>query len=174
MVILHNDIDVPIAKDVAKDEPQPAYFNQIRALFRRHPNATIIWAHMGLGRLVAPPKEHLAQIEAILRDPDFHNVYLDISWNEVAKYFVASPEATKGLADLIQRYPDRFLFGTDAAAPPDQSKYLKVFHQYEPLWKSLDAETSRKVRLQNYEHIFDEARRKVRSWERSRARLTPD
>jgi len=167
VVLLHNDIDVPIAKDVAKGESQPAYLNQIRALFRRHPNTTIIWAHMGLGRLVAPRNEHLAQIEAILRDRDFRNVYVDISWDEVAKYFVDSSEATKTLADLMQRYPDRFLFGTDAAAPADQSKYSKVFHQYEPLWKLLDVETSRKVRLRNYEQIFDEARRKVRSWERT-------
>jgi Amidohydrolase len=168
VVILHNDIDLPIARDVAKDESEPAYLNQLKVVFKRHPKTTIIWAHMGLGRLVAPPKEHLAQIEAMLRDPDFRNVYLDISWDEVAKYFVASPEATKGLADLIVRYPDRFLFGTDAAAPTDQSKYLKVFYQYEPLWKALDAETSRKVRLRNYERIFDEARRKVRSWENAR------
>ena len=120
---------------------------------------------MGLGRLVAPPHGYLAQIEAILRDRDFHNVCVDISWDEVAKYFVANPDATKGLADLIERYSDRFLFGTDAAAPADQSKYLKVFYQYEPLWKALDAETSRKVRLRNYERIFDEARGKVRNWE---------
>jgi len=165
VVILHNDIDIPIANDVAKDESEPAYLSQIKAVFKRHPNTTIIWAHMGLGRLVAPPNGHLGQIEAILRDPDFHNVYVDISWDEVAKYFAASGEATKGLAGLMQRYPDRFLFGTDGAAPSDQSKYLKVFYQYEPLWKSLDAETSRKVRLRNYERIFDEARRKVRSWE---------
>jgi hypothetical protein len=65
----------------------------------------------------------------------------------------------------MQRYPDRFLFGTDGAAPPDQSRYLKVFYQYGPLWKALDPETSRKVRSQNYERIFDEARHKVRSWE---------
>jgi predicted TIM-barrel fold metal-dependent hydrolase len=167
VAILHNDIDIPIARDLAKEESEPAYLNQLKVVFKRHPKTTIIWAHMGLGRLVAPPKEHLAQIEAILRDPDFHNVYLDISWDEVAKYFVASPEATKGLANLIQRYPDRFLFGSDAAAPVDRSKYLKVFYQYEPLWKSLDEETSRKVRLRNYERIFDEARRKVRSWERA-------
>jgi len=124
---------------------------------------------MGLGRLVAPRKRHLAQVEAILRDPDFHNVFLDISWDEVAKYFVASPEATKGLVDLIERYPDRFLFGTDAAEPPDQSKYLKVFYQYEALWKALNAETSRKVRFRNYERIFDEARSKVRNWENAHA-----
>src|ERR1700730_2991528 len=42
VVILHNDIDTPIAKD----ESEPAYLNQIKAVFKRHPNATIIWAHM--------------------------------------------------------------------------------------------------------------------------------
>jgi predicted TIM-barrel fold metal-dependent hydrolase len=161
VVLIHNDIDVPFAKE----GPEPAYLNQMKALFKRHPNVTILWAHMGLGRVVPPGKNHAAQIEEILRDPAFRNVYVDISWDEVAKYIVASPEATKIMADLIERYPDRFLFGTDGAAPSDQSKYLKVFYQYEPLWKSLDAETSRKIRLRNYERIFDTARRKVRSWE---------
>jgi len=161
VVLLHNDIDIPFAKDTS----EPAYLNQIKALFQRHPNTTIIWAHMGLGRVVPPPKNHVAQIEAILNDRDFHHVYVDISWEEVAKYIIASPETTRAMARLMQRYPDRFLFGTDAAAPSDQSKYLKVFKQYDPLWNSLDAETSRKVRLQNYEKIFDEARRRVRTWE---------
>src|SRR6266700_5417158 len=161
VVLLHNDIDVPFAKE----DVEPAYLSQIKALFKRHPNATIIWAHMGLGRTVRPGRDHAADIEGILRDPAFRHVYFDISWDEVAKYIVASPESTRTMADLIQRYPDRFLFGTDAAAPADQSRYTKVFYQYDPLWKSLDPETSRKVRLRNYERIFDEARRRVRSWE---------
>jgi len=42
---------------------------------------------------------------------------------------------------------------------------LKVYNEYEPLWKLLTPEVSEKVRKQNYERIFDEARRKVRSWE---------
>jgi hypothetical protein len=165
VVLIHNDFDIPLAKEGA----EPAYLNEIKALFKRHPNTTMIWAHMGLGRLVRPGKNHAANIEEILHDPDFHHVYFDISWDETAKYIVASPEATKSMADLMQHYPDRFLFGTDAAAPADQSRYTKLFYQYEPLWKSLDAETSRKVRLQNYERLFDEARRKVRSWESTHA-----
>jgi predicted TIM-barrel fold metal-dependent hydrolase len=165
VVILHTDIDIPFAKE----DSEPAYFNQTKALLKRHPNTTIIWAHMGLGRTVRPPRNHAAMVEEILRDPSLPNVYVDISWDEVAKYIVASPETTKTMAALMQRYPDRFLFGTDAPAPPDQSKYLKVFYQYEPLWKALDPETSRKVRLQNYERLFDEARRKVRSWENAHA-----
>jgi hypothetical protein len=78
---------------------------------------------------------------------------------------VATPETTKLAADLIARYPDRFLFGTDEVAPPDQQKYLKVYEQYRPLWSLLDSATSEKVRKGNYERIFDDARRKVRDWE---------
>ena len=60
---------------------------------------------------------------------------------------------------------DDFLFGTDEVAPPDQEKYLRVYKQYEPFWKLLTAEAGEKVRKQNYERLFDEARRKVRNWE---------
>lgn len=122
---------------------------------------------MGLGRTVRPSTHYWQQIEEILRDPAFRHAYFDISWTEAAKYLVAGPEAARVTADLIERYPDRFLFGTDAAAPRDQSEYLKVFCQYDPLWKLLSEQTLRKLRLANYERIFDEARRKVRSWERA-------
>jgi hypothetical protein len=90
---------------------------------------------------------------------------MDISWDEVAKYVVSSPEATKIVADAINRHPDRFLFGTDEVAPSDQAKYTKIYDIYAPLWKALSPEASRMVRLGNYERLFDEARRRVRSWE---------
>jgi Amidohydrolase len=161
VVLIHNDMDVPFAKEVSK----PAYLDQAKAVFKRHPNTTIIWAHTGMGRIVRPIKNHAANIEEILRDPDFRHVNFDISWDEVAKYIVASPEATRITADLINRYPDRFLFGTDEVAPRDWAAYSRVYYQYEPLWKSLDPEASRKVRIGNYERLFDEGRRKVRNWE---------
>ena len=165
VVLIHNDIDVPFAKEGS----QPAYLDQIKALFKRHPNTKIIWAHTGMGRVVRPVKDHAAEIEEILGDPAFRHVNFDISWDEVAKYIVGSPAATELAAGLMKRYPDRFLFGTDEVAPPDQAKYARVFAQYAPLWQSLDAETSRKVRLGNYEGIFDEARRNVRNWESTHA-----
>jgi len=163
VVLIHNDIDVPFAKPGSP----PAYLGQMKTVLRRHPNATIIWAHTGMGRVVRPIQDHAANIEAILHDPEFRHVYFDLSWDEVAKYIVASPAATQITAELIKRYPDRFLFGTDEVAPPDQDKYTAVFYQYEPLWKALGPETSRKVRLENYERLFDAARQKVREWERA-------
>jgi hypothetical protein len=167
VVLIHNDVDVPFAKPGA----EPAYAAQMKALFKRHPNATIIWAHIGVGRIIRPVKDQVAIVEEIINDPQLRNVHFDISWDEVAKYIVATPESTKNAATIVNKYPDRFLFGTDEVAPPNQEKYLKVYNQYEPFWKLLTPEASEKVRKRNYERVFDEARRKVRSWEAANVTL---
>jgi predicted TIM-barrel fold metal-dependent hydrolase len=161
VVLIHCDMDVPFAKEGSA----PAYLKQMKVVMARHPGTTIIWAHMGMGRVVRPIKHHAANIEEILADPQFSHVYFDISWDEVAKYVVSSPEATRVTADLLNRYPDRFLFGTDEVAPSTQEKYLKVYEQYQPLWGLLDAGTRAKVLKGNYERLFDDGRRKVRAWE---------
>jgi hypothetical protein len=163
VVILHNDMDTPFPKE---GQP-PAYLEQMKELIKRHPKTTIIWAHTGMGRIVRPVEHHAAVLESMLKDAAFSNLYFDISWTEVAKYITATPEATKITADLLNRYPDRFLFGTDEVAPTTQEGYLKIYSMYGPLWKLLTPETSEKVRKGNYERLFDEARRKVRAWERS-------
>jgi hypothetical protein len=168
VVLIHNDMDQPFAKESDTGPHSangPLYLDQMKALFRRHAGTTIIWAHTGLGRVVRPIKNHAAILAGILADPQFSHVYFDISWDEVAKYIVATPEATRITADLIDHYPDRFLFGTDEVAPADQSEYTRIYYQYQPLWNLLAPETSRKVRLTNYERIFDQARRNVHRWE---------
>jgi Amidohydrolase len=167
VVLIHNDMDVPFAKAGS----EPAYLAQMKAVLKRHPKTKIIWAHTGLGRVVRPVTHHAATLDAILKDPEFSHVYFDISWDEVAKYLVATPAAVKISADLINRYPDRFLFGTDEVAPTDQQKYLRVYYQYDPLWKLLDEETNQKVRKANYERLFDDARHRVREWEKAHAQM---
>jgi Amidohydrolase len=163
VVLIHNDMDVPFAKPGS----EPAYLEQMKTLLAKHPNATIIWAHTGMGRVVRPVTNHAATLAAILQDPAFAHVYFDISWDEVAKYLLSSAQTIKISADLINRFPDRFLFGTDDVAPPDQEKYLKTYNDYRPLWIALDPSASEKVRRLNYERLFDAARIKVRAWEKA-------
>ena len=170
VVLIHNDVDVPFPKEGSA----PAYLQQMKALLKRHPNVPIIWAHCGVGRIVRPVKQHAAMLEGILSDSSMRNVYFDISWDEVAKYIVSSPESLQITADLINRYPDRFLFGTDEVAPTSQEKYLKVYVQYDPLWKALTAQTSEKVRKGNYERLFDQAKHNVRSWEKANSTKASD
>jgi len=166
VALIHEDMDVPVAADTSK----PAYLDDMKALIRRHPNTTIIWAHTGLGRVIRPVRGHAAIVAAMLSDPAFSNLYFDISWDVVAKYLVGSPEALRVAADLINRFPDRFLFGTDAVAPKTSAAYLITDELYRPLWAALTPEARAKVRVGNYERLFDAARRKVRAWEAAHAR----
>ena len=149
----------------AKPGQEHYLVKQLSALLKRHPSTTIIWAHCGLGRIIRPIEDQLKMLAQALADPALRHVHIDISWMEVAKYIMSSPASIKETADLINRYPDRFLFGTDEMAPANQEQYLKVYNTYEPLLKQLNAEASRKLLKENYARIFDAARIKVRKWE---------
>lgn len=174
VVVLHNDMDMPMAKD----KTEPVYLDQMKAVLRRHPKTTIIWAHIGLGRIVHPAglsstptgersSTHIDIVKSILDDPAMSHVYFDISWDEVAKYIISSPRAIENTAKLMNSFPDRFLFGTDVVAPADQKFYTAVYEMYTPLWNSVTPATSEKIRKQNYLRLFDEARKKVRAWEKA-------
>jgi predicted TIM-barrel fold metal-dependent hydrolase len=165
VVLLHNDVDMPFPRP--GQDPYPAV--QLGQLLRRHPKTTVIWAHCGLGRIVHPIKDHVGIVDRALSNPELPNLHMDISWDEVAKYLVATPESLQVAADLINRHPDRFLFGSDEVAPSEQAKYLKVYDMYAPLFAKLTPDASEKVRKGNYERLFDEGRRRVRAWEQAHA-----
>src|SRR6201997_5139888 len=68
-VIIHNDIDMPFAKAGT----DPVYLKQMKDVLRRHPNTTVIWAHVGLGRVVHPITAE-ASAEADERSPAYRDV----------------------------------------------------------------------------------------------------
>ena len=176
VVIIHNDIDMPFAKQ----DTEPVYLGQMKALLRRHPKTSIIWAHVGLGRIVHPVQvsaeaaqrtpTQLQIVEAMVADPTLAHVNFDISWDEVAKYAVASPESIERVSAMLNRHPDRFLFGTDTVAPSGPAPYFAVFDMWAPVWQRLTPDASLKVRKGNYERLFDEGRRRVRAWEAANVR----
>jgi len=163
LVIIHNDIDAPFPSP----DQEPFALRQMKELFRRHPKTKIIWAHVGVGRVVRPLREQAELIERALNNAELSHVYFDISWDEVAKYAIETPENTKRIADVINRHPNRFLFGTDVVAPRSVDAMTAVFHLYDPLWKLLGEEASYNVRIGNYERLFDDARVRVRAWEKA-------
>lgn len=175
VVLIHSDIDMPFARA----DTEPVYLSQMKALLKRHPNTTIIWAHMGLGRVVHPVQTQaaadaaerhpgqLALIDAMIRDPELAHVYFDISWDEVAKYAVATPESIEHTARFFDAHSTRLLFGTDNVAPVDRVSHLKVYELWAPVWSRLTPAVSENIRLRNYERLFDAARERVRAWEKA-------
>lgn len=160
LVILHNDID-----EVRPAKGAPAYLAQLKAFLKKHPRTTVIWAHTGLGRFIRPTNAHIRILDGILSDADFDHVYFDLSWDEVAKYVTKDDRTAQQWADLISSHSTRFLFGTDSVAPKTQQGYAKTWRDYGKLWDRLDTGVKRKVALENYERLFDEANRRVRNWE---------
>jgi predicted TIM-barrel fold metal-dependent hydrolase len=163
IALIHSDIETVFPKA----DQQPFMALNTKRLFTRHPKTKIIWAHVGLGRVVRPVKDQAAIIERALKNPELSHVYFDISWDEVAKYAVDSRESTERVAGIINRFPDRFLFGTDCVAPRSIDAQMNVFHKYDPVWKLLTPEASRKVRFENHERLFDQAKKDVREWEKT-------
>ena len=99
-------------------------------------------------------------------DPSLSHIYFDISWDQVAKYIVRNDTTIQATADLINAYPDRFIFGTDEVGSKDVKSYNTVYNLYDPLWAKLTPEAREKVKKGNYLRLFDNARMKVRAWER--------
>lgn len=166
LVIVHNDIDVPFAKPGSP----PAYLQQMCDLVARHPKTTIIWAHTGVGRIVRPVARHTMILDSLLRDPKLSNLYFDLSWDEVAKYLVASEASIDVSAALVNHFPDRFLFGTDVVAPADAQQYYRVFDIYRPFLDRLTPAARAQLLRGNYERLFGQARRRVRAWESAQRR----
>ena len=122
---------------------------------------------MGLGRVVHPIQNQFGEIREMLEDSSLSHVNFDISWDEVAKYIVKNDTSLQLAVNLINDYPDRFLFGTDEVAPTDQQSYLKIYYMYQPLWDKLTADAREKVKKGNFKRLFDAARIKVRAWEKA-------
>src|SRR5262249_25225954 len=108
---------------------------------------------------------HLELLASMLDDPSLSHLYFDISWDEVAKYFTASPAIEQASAALLNRYPTRFLFGSDTVAPTSAEDQVRVFHLWDDIFAQLTPETSAAIRMGNYERLFNQARTRVRAWE---------
>lgn len=161
LALIHNDVDVVLPHEGAR----PTHFDPFVEVVRHHPGTTILWAHAGLGRFVEPTPDYVGLLEGILRDEGLNHLYLDLSWDVVAEQIVGSPETLAAWVGLVNAWPDRFVLGSDSVVATEADSYLGALEAWRPLLDGLDPEASEKVRLGNYERLFDSARARVRAWE---------
>ena len=150
----------------------PLPLPQIGDLFRRHPKTTIIWAHCGLGRIVHPVKDQVGIVERALDEPRAGARVLRHLVGRGGEVRGREPGDDAGRRGLINRHPDRFLFGTDEVAPTEQAKYLKVYDMYAPLFAKLTPEASEKVRRATTSACSTGPGVKVRAWEKAKSEMT--
>ncbi len=180
VAVVHCDHDTPYNLALQSDsaanamifhgkKPTPQYMEAFQAFLKKHPNVHMVWAHlMGNGRGVLPYPEHWRNLDAMLADPAFAHVSIDLSWGPViAPYFIDTSEHLKMTTDLIRKYPGRFLYGSDQGATSDWANVEKSYEVWAPLWKELGPDLTRQVAKDNYILLFDQSRKNMRAWERA-------
>ncbi|MEM9801421.1 MAG: amidohydrolase family protein [Planctomycetota bacterium] len=182
VALIHCDIDVPFAKG----DDLPAYARQMHDALVRHPDTAVIWAHLGLGRVVHPVRpsasaratkrapNHLEILRYFVENDALRHVHFDISWSEVARYITETETGLEATAQILNEHPTRFLFGSDALAPDGTEGYMSVYESFAPLWERLRPNTRYLVTKGNYERLFDAAALRVRAWEAANTKNPDD
>ena len=102
-----------------------------------------------------PTPGYVGLLEEILRDEGLSHLYLDLSWDVVAEQIVGSPATLAAWVALVNAWPNRFVLGSDSVVTTDADAYLGALEAWRPLLDGLDPDASEKVRLRNYERLFD-------------------
>jgi hypothetical protein len=165
--VLHCDVDKPESlKEPGEKNKRPMHIEDVKALMRSCPNTEIVWAHAGgLGRFVRESPNHLAELEALMRDPTLNHVKLDISWSVVAEQIMRDPAAMENWAQFMVRHEHRICFGSDTLTPQTNDKWTETFDVYgRGLFQRMDAlsaTASVNIRLRNYDRIIRDARTRI-------------
>ena len=159
VAILHCDLDAMSSNN----KKEPTYLSALKKLFRKHRKTSLIWAHTGLGRYVKARKDHTKVIASLLSSNP--NLYVDISWDLVAKQFFKGKSLDPKWKKFLEKYSHRILYGSDVVAPTPK-KYAKVLSIYNNVWSELSDKAVKNITYNNYKKLFNKARKNVRAWEK--------
>jgi hypothetical protein len=150
MVVVHSDAGRSIESGLAGApvrllfSGQTEYTNveKIIEIANRYPNVNFVWAHAGglsrsgsPGDYVDPNGVHGLHTDMLKHVFDSApNVFVDMSWGTVAEKVVADNYqnqtwATPNGGGIMNQYPDRFIYGSDAVGQ-DMKSYLEPLTRY--------------------------------------------
>lgn len=146
-------IPLAIHSDLGNDADPTRYLPLMEEVLRRYPKNTIVWMHLGLSKELKTldTVRHVALLERLLRQNP--NLSFDISWRVLDDQVFADPSRRRAYVDLINRWPDRFLPGTDfvAAATKTEAVYREELAVTSSILADVNDEAFRRVALgQNF------------------------
>tara|TARA_R110001583_G_scaffold179763_1_gene336678 strand:+ start:5340 stop:6236 length:897 start_codon:yes stop_codon:yes gene_type:complete len=114
----------------------------LEILYRHSPEAKIIWAHTGFS---TDP----AKVEAYLQR--YPGLWCELSY----RYGITEGgQLTPEWRRLFEKYPDRFLIGSDTWVNERWDNYASIMAAYRGWLKQLPAEAAEKIAYRNAERLF--------------------
>ena len=133
-VLVHHNITKPHMREVL-------HLHELERALAHNRDCKIIWAHIGISRYVMVPGLPAIANRLLAQNP---NLWIDISW--VVYDYCFLEECPEGInvdttldnwVELLERWPDRFLLGTDIVGhwdgyPACVEKYYKLLDRLSP------------------------------------------
>ncbi len=114
----------------------------LEILYRHNPEAKIIWAHTGF--FTEP-----AKVEAYLQR--YPNLWCELSYRHG---ITEGGKLTAEWRRLFEKYPERFLVGSDTWASQRWDEYGNIMAAYREWLKQLPDEVAEKIAFRNAERLF--------------------
>jgi hypothetical protein len=121
------------------------YLSEIEYALKNHPNAKIIWAHCGISRRIVIPN-HTQILDRLLQT--YPNLRVDISWVIFEQEIAPNGVLNKDWPALMEKYPDRFIIGSDVVGTFAQ--YKTTIQRYYAVLDALTPATAKKVAQENF------------------------
>lgn len=115
------DIPMAIHADLGNDADPFRYLPLMEEGLRLYPENRIVWLHLGLSKELHPydPQRHVEILESLLRR--YPHLVFDISWRVLYDNEFVDPAKRRLYADFMNRWPERFLTGTDLVASANKT-----------------------------------------------------
>ena len=153
-----NDMPVSIHSDVSSVwKREPLYLGEIEGAVKKHPKTRIIWCHAGVSRRIDVPTL-TNEVQRMLTS--YPNLYIDLSWVVFETYLVQNGHPVQKWVDLIEKFPTRFMIGSDKVGKFDN--YHEEMQKYYVLLDALKPETARRVAHDNFLSVLPHKKQALR------------
>ena len=116
------NIPIAIHSDLGNDKEPLEYLPLMQRVLALYPENKIVWMHLGLSKelKVVDARQHVALLESLLRR--YPNLSFDISWRVIDDQVFSDPAKRDLYVSLFNRWPRRFIPGTDFVAAAGKSE----------------------------------------------------
>ncbi len=147
------NIPIAIHSDLGNDKEPLKYLPLMERVLSLYPNNKIVWMHLGLSKelKVLDARQHVTLLESLLRR--YPNLSFDISWRVLDDQVFSDPAKRDLYVALINRWPRRFIPGTDfvAAAGKGEGVYREELAVTSAILGKVNDEAFRRIALgQNF------------------------
>lgn len=146
-----NDLPVLLHSNITSiRDREPRYLPELEEVLSRHPETRFIWAHAGTSDSINQRMDLTFLDDEISRLlSQYENLWIDLSWSVFEEYVVTDDgeNVHKRWLRIIERYPDRFLIGSDLVG--SFGSLDKKMSEFDVLLDELSDESARKIAREN-------------------------